>query len=57
MATKDDIRDLKSELKGDFVHLGEQVASIETDIRGMKRAQLEFRVADLEEKVFGKSRA
>ena len=56
MATKDDIRDLKSELKGDFVHLGEQVASIETDIRGMKRAQLEFRVADLEEKVFGKSR-
>jgi hypothetical protein len=39
------------------VHLGEQVASIETDIRGMKRAQLEFRVADLEEKVFGKSRA
>ena len=56
MATKEDMRDLKSELKGDFAHLGEQVASIETDIRGMKRAQLEFRVADLEDKVFGKSR-
>jgi len=39
MATKDDIRDLKG------------------DIRSMKRAKLEFRVADLEEKVFGKSRA
>jgi len=56
MATKDDMRDLKRALKGDFAHLGEQVASIETDIRGMKRAQLEFRVADLEDKVFGKSR-
>ncbi len=45
------------DLKGDIVRLGEQVTSIETEIRGMKRAQLEFRVADLEEKVFGKSRA
>jgi hypothetical protein len=25
MATKEDMRDLKSELKGDFAHLGEQV--------------------------------
>ncbi|MGA3302896.1 MAG: hypothetical protein ABSC72_06365 [Methylovirgula sp.] len=53
MATKEDIRDLK----GDIVRLGEQVTSIESEIHGMKRAQLEFRVADLEEKVFGKSRA
>ncbi|QXX75529.1 hypothetical protein [Methylovirgula sp. HY1] len=56
MATKEDIRDLKTELRGDIVRLGEQVTSIESEIRGMKRAQLEFRVADLEEKVFGKSR-
>ena len=53
MATKDDIRDLK----GDILRLSEQVTSIEGDIRSMKRAKLEFRVADLEEKVFGKSRA
>ena len=52
MATKDDIRDLK----GDILRLSEQVTSIEGDIRGMKRAKLEFRVADLEENVFGKSR-
>ena len=53
MATKEDIRDLK----GDILRLSEQVTSIEGDIRGMKRAKLEFRVSDLEEKVFGKSRA
>ena len=35
MATKEDIRDLK----GDIVRLGEQVTSIESEIRGMKRAQ------------------
>jgi hypothetical protein len=57
MATKEDIRDLEVGLKGDIAHLGEQVTSIEGDIRSMKRAKLEFRVADLEEKVFGKSRA
>jgi hypothetical protein len=57
MATKEDIGDLKSELKHDILRLSEQVTSIEGDIRSMKRAKLEFRVADLEEKVFGKSRA
>ena len=60
MATKEDIRDLKGEikgLKGNMVRLSEQVTSIETDIRGVKRAKLEFRVSDLEEKVFGASRA
>ena len=60
MATKEDIRDLKGEikgLKGNMVRLSEQVTSIETDIRGVKRAKLEFRVSNLEEKVFGASRA
>jgi len=57
MATKEDIGDLKSELKHDILRLSEQVTSIEGDIRSMKRAKLEFRVADFEEKVFGKSRA
>jgi hypothetical protein len=52
MATKADIR----ELKEDILHLGQQVTAIEGDIRSMRRAKLEFRVADLEEKVFGKSR-
>ena len=64
MATKEDVAEIRSELrggvkelKGDIVRLAEQVTSIEGDIRSMKRAKLEFRVADLEEKVFGKSRA
>ena len=60
MATKDDLNDgltgLRTELKGDIAHLSEQVNSIETEIRGMKHSKLEFRVADLEEKVFGKAR-
>jgi hypothetical protein len=37
MATKEDIRNLKIELKGDIARLGEQVTSIESEIRGMKR--------------------
>lgn len=53
MATKEDIR----KLKGDIMLLSEQVTSIESEIRGMKHAKLKFRVADLEEKVFGKSRS
>ncbi len=53
MATKEDV----TELKGEIVALQTQVNSIETDIRGMKHSKLEFRVADLEEKVFGKVRA
>jgi hypothetical protein len=64
VATKDDIAEIRGELKGgikelkgDILRLSEQVTSIEGDIRSMKRAKLEFRVADLEEKVFGKSRA
>ncbi len=60
MATKDDLNDgltgLRAELKGDIAHLSEQVNSIETEIRGMKHSKLEFRVADLEEKVYGKAR-
>ena len=64
MATKEDIAEIRDELKGgikelkgDIARVGEQVSSIESEIRGMKRAKLEFRVADLEEKVFGESRA
>jgi chaperonin cofactor prefoldin len=44
------------ELKTDIFNLSQHVQSIERDIREMKGAKLEFRVADLEEKVFGKSR-
>ena len=49
MATKDDIAEIRGELKGgiielkgDILRLSEQVTSIEGDIRGMKRAKLEF---------------
>jgi len=46
MATKDQI-----------ITLHTQVNSIETQIRGMKHVKLEARVADIEEEVFGKTRA
>ena len=57
MATKEDLAGARVELKGDIVRVSEQVASIETQIRGMRHVRLEGRVADLEEKIFGKSRA
>ncbi len=66
-AIAEDITDIKGDItviKGDIIYIKEdlfglhsQVNSIETDIRGMKHSKLEFRVADLEEKVFGKVRA
>ena len=57
MATKDDIADLRRELKGDIVSVARQVNSIETQLRDMKHTKLHSRVADLEEKVFGEARA
>ena len=57
MATKDDIAEVRRELKGDIVRVSEQVASIETQLRDMKHTKLHARVADLEEDVFGKTRA
>ena len=56
MATKDDIADVRRELKGDIVRVSEQVASIETQLRDTKHTKLHARVADLEEKVFGAAR-
>ncbi len=54
-----DIADIRKEMatKDQIFALQTQVNSIENDIRGMKHSKLEFRVADLEEKVFGKVRA
>jgi len=46
MATKDQV-----------IALHTQVNSIETQLRGMKYIKLQDRVADLEEKTFGKVRA
>ena len=57
MATKDDITGLRTELKGDIGALATQVNSIETQLRDMKHTKLQSRVADLEEKVFGETRA
>lgn len=63
MATKDDLAELRTELKGDIMatkvtvmEIQTQVNSIETQIRGMRHGKLENRVADLEEEVFGKVR-
>ena len=67
MVTKDDLKgfatkeDLKRFATKDDLHEGlftlqTQMNGIESDIREMKHARLEVRVADLEEKVFGKAR-
>jgi len=53
MVTKEDIVDLKRELKGDIAHVHEQVTSIETELR---YGRYEKRLGDLEEKVFGEPR-
>ena len=54
MATKDDIAELRTELKGDIAAVHTQVNSIERQLRETKT---EIRLADIEEKVFGASRA
>jgi hypothetical protein len=56
MATKEDLAEVRRELKADIFNVQTQVNSIESQIRGMNHGRLEMRVADLEEKVFGKSR-
>jgi hypothetical protein len=50
---KDEIADLRSDLKGDIVHVQEQVGSIEAELR---YGRYEKRLGDLEEKVFGAPR-
>ncbi len=57
-AVAEDISDVKREMatKDQIIALHTQVNAIETDIRDAKRHKLVTRVADLEEKVFGKSR-
>ena len=45
-AVAEDIGDLRRELKGDIAHLGEQLTSIESELRDIKR-----RLALLEESV------
>ena len=53
MATKDDITDLRHDLKGDIANLQTQVNSIEQQLRETKT---EIRLGNLEEKVFGSPR-
>jgi len=53
MATKDDIADLKIELKGDIARVQEQVNSIEAEL---KYGRYEQRLGNLEDKVFGAPR-
>ena len=52
-AAKDDLADLKSELKGDIARVHEQVNSIEAQL---KHGRYETRLGNLEEKVFGSAR-
>jgi hypothetical protein len=52
-AAKDDIADLKIELKGDIARVQEQVNSIEAHLRDTK---IETRLGKLEDKVFGAPR-
>ena len=48
---------LKLATKEDVLAVHGQVNSIESQLRGMKHVKLESRIADVEEKVFGKVRA
>jgi hypothetical protein len=54
-----DIADMKRDTatKDQVIALHTQVNSIEKQLRGMKPAKLEGRIADLEEEVFGETRA
>jgi hypothetical protein len=54
MATKDDVADLRRELKGDIAAVQSQVNSIEQQLR---ETRIEMRLDGLEEKVFGAARA
>ena len=54
-AVAEDISKLAT--KDQVIALHTQVNSIETQLRGMKHVKLQSRVADLEEKVFGETRA
>ena len=58
-AVAEDIADIKRDMatKNHIVALHTQVNSIETQLRDMKYIKMESRVADLEEKNFGKIRA
>ncbi len=58
MATKEDLAEIRRDMatKEQIVALHTQVNAIETDIRTMKQAKLEARIADLEDEVFGSAR-
>ena len=53
MAAKDDVADLRCELKGDISAVQSQVNSIEQQLR---ETRIEVRLGSLEEKVFGADR-
>jgi hypothetical protein len=57
MATKDDIAEIRKEMGTGLFGLQTQLNSVEAEIREMKQARLEPRVADLEEKLFGRTRS
>ena len=52
-AAKDDIADVKHELKGDIARVQEQINSIKSEL---KNTRVESRLGDLETKVFGAPR-
>ena len=58
-AVAEDIADIKNKMasKDQVFALHTQIHSIETELRASKRLKLITRVADLEEKAFGASRA
>ena len=58
-AIANDVADIRKDTatKEPIVALHTQVNSIETQLRGMKHVKLQSRVADLEDEVFGRSRA
>jgi hypothetical protein len=53
MTAKEDIADLRRELKGDIAGVHTQVTSMD---RQLRETRTEIRLSDLEEKVFGEPR-
>jgi hypothetical protein len=58
-AVAEDVVDIRRNMasKDQIIALHTQVSSMEIELRGMKHVKLQARVADLEEEVFGETRA
>jgi len=56
-AVAEDVEELRTELKGNILDLGEQLTNMEAEIKPVTRARLPERMSDVEKDVFGVSKA